>query len=110
MPDLQINNLRPGSSSSNQQLFKQGKGRPLSARPGSGSSLGSLGEGNTGGPASVTSSDSGVDTSPSPESPKESFPSIQKSKTKDDLLLMLNKIKIEDGSQRRQDIKLEDWQ
>ena len=45
-----------------------------------------------------------------PESPKESLPSIQKAKTKDDLLLMLNKIKIEDGSPRGADVKLEDWQ
>ena len=77
----------------------------------------------------MSSTDSGVDTSPSPgqdtllsllapplltdnipESPKESLPSIQKAKTKDDLLLMLNKIKIEDGSQRGADVKLEDWQ
>ena len=55
-------NARPGSSSSSQQLFRAGKGRP-----GSGSSLGSLGEAGGGaGPVSVSSSDSGVDISPSP--------------------------------------------
>ena len=125
---------RPGSSSSSEQLFKQGKGRPASGRPGSGHSLSSLGETGVGageaGPVSVSSSDSGVDVSPSPgllntctlllelsinsvsfpESPKEGFPSIKKVKTKDDLLLMLNKIKIEDGSERRQELKLEEWQ
>ena len=121
---------RPGSSSSSDQLFKQGKGRPASGRPDSGNSLSSLGEtGGGGGPLSVSSSDSGVDISPSPgmeitfllylktqhsssfsESPKEGLPSIKKVKTKDDLLLMLNKIKIDDGPERRQELKLEDWQ
>ena len=40
---------RPGSSSSSEQLFKQGKGRPTSGRPGSGHSLSSLGEPGVGG-------------------------------------------------------------
>ena len=124
---------RLGSSSSSDQLFKQGKGRPASGRPDSGNSLSSLGEaGGGGGPLSVSSSDSGVDISPTPgmditdhlpltylttqhsssfpESPKEGLPSIKKVKTKDDLLLMLNKIKIDDGPERRQELKLEEWQ
>ena len=126
---------RPGSSSSSEQLFKQGKGRPTSGRPGSGHSLSSLGEpgvgGGEAGPVSVSSSDSGVDISPSPgldiltftlllelstnsvafsESPKEGLPSIKKVKTKDDLLLMLNKIKIDEGPERRQELMLEEWQ
>ena len=58
---------RLGSSSSSDQLFKQGKGRPASGRPDSGNSLSSLGEaGGGGGPLSVSSSDSGVDISPTP--------------------------------------------
>ena len=61
--------VRPGSTSSPDQLFKAGKGRPASGRPGSGNSLSSLGESGGGaGPLSVSSSDSGVDISPSPGS------------------------------------------
>ena len=35
-------------------------------------------------------------------------PSLPKVKTKDELLLMLNKIKIEGGN-KSEDVKLEDW-
>jgi len=106
---------RPGSSSSNSgsgQLFKQGKGRPLT-RPGSSSSMTSIGDSRDlvsgGGPVSVSGSDSGVEIPSSPGSDSRGFPSLPKVKTKDELLMMLNKIKKDDSSMKHEEMKLEDW-
>ena len=112
-PGLIIATYRPGSSSSNSgQLFKQGKGRPLT-RPGSSSSMTSIGDSRDlvsgGGPVSVSGSDSGVEIPSSPGSDSRSFPSLPKVKTKDELLMILNKIKKDDSTLKHDEMKLEDW-
>ena len=109
-PGLIIATYRPGSSSSNSgQLFKQGKGRPLT-RPGSSSSMTSIGDSRDGGgPVSVSGSDSGVEIPSSPGSDSRSFPSLPKVKTKDELLMMLNKIKKDDSTLKHDEMRLEDW-